>query len=102
MKVSVDNKEVLSLNETQCKVICNDIHDDEFQADMERRAAYVLQHKYEQCMKRLRDQWMPKLKGRVESIPVDDDAFAELIFRQPDYKNRKAREAEAALILENV
>ncbi len=94
MKISVDGKEVLSLNETQCNVIKNDISSDEFQVDIERRAAYILQHKYDQCMKRLRDEWMWKLQGRVESVPTNNDAFAKLIFSQPDYKDRKARDLE--------
>ena len=95
MKIQVDGKKVLELNETQKKVICNDIPDEIFVSDMERRAAYIIQHKYEQCFSRLKKEWEPKLKGRVQSFPADDDAFAQLVFSQPDYKSRSKREAES-------
>lgn len=93
MKISVNNKELFNLSEVQKQVICNDIHADELDADLQRRLQWVLMHKYEQCMKRLRDEWMPKLKGRVESVPTNDDSFAQLVFSQPDYKDRKMRDS---------
>lgn len=92
MKISVDDQELFTLSETQKKVIRNDIHEDIFEEDMKRRLQYILTHKYDQCFRRLKNEWMPKMKGRVESIPVDEDAFAEMIFSQPDYKNRSQRE----------
>lgn len=95
MKIQVDGKEVFELNETQKKVICNDILDEIFQEDMERRARYIIEHKYQRCLERLKKEWEPKLKARVESLPSNDDAFAELVFSQPDYKNRSQRERES-------
>ena len=96
MKVSVDGKDLYSLNETQKRVICNDIPDEEFEEDMKRRLEYILMHKYERCFERLKKEWEPKLKDNgVEAIPLNADAFAELVFAQPNYKNRSAREAEA-------
>jgi len=92
MKISVNEKELFSLSEVQCKVICNDIHQDEFEADMERRLQYILMHKYEQCFKRLKEEWEPKLAQRIDTIPTDADKLAELIFSQEDYKCRKQRE----------
>jgi len=92
MKVHCDGKEVLSLTETQKKVIKNDIHDEIFQEDMERRLHYILTHKYERCFDRLKKEWEPKLRTRVQSIPTDPDQFAELIFAQPDYESRSKRE----------
>jgi hypothetical protein len=97
MKIKINNREIFELSETQKKVIKNDIHDDEFDADMERRLKYILSHKYEQCFKRLKAEWEPKLKTKLESIPTNDDAFAELVFSQPDYKSRKTRDAETNL-----
>lgn len=94
MKISVNNKELFSLSDIQKRVICNDIHSDILDADLERRLQWVITHKYEQCMKRLRDEWMLKLKDRVESVPTSDDAFASLVFSQPDYKDKKCREAQ--------
>ena len=95
MKVKVDDQELFELTETQKKVICNDIPDEEFEADMKRRLHYILTHKYEQCFKRMKAEWEPKLKANgVKSIPLDDDEFAKLVLKQPNYKNRSVRNAE--------
>jgi hypothetical protein len=93
MKISVDDVELFTLNETQKKVIKNEIMSDVFEEDMKRRLHYILTHKYEQCFKRLKEEWEPKLAvSGLESIPTDKDAFAELVFAHKDYKDRSARE----------
>lgn len=95
MKVSVNDKELFSLNETQKSVIKNDIHEDEFESDMKRRLQWVLTHKYERCFERLKREWEPKLKAKgIQSIPLDNDAFAQLVFSQSEYKGRKDRDIE--------
>jgi hypothetical protein len=94
MKIQVDGKLVYELNEIRKKVIQNDIPSEIFQEDMERRAKYIIEHKYEKCLERLKLEWEPKLRNRVSSVPTDPDALAELIFSQPDYKNRSKREQE--------
>jgi hypothetical protein len=63
--------------------------------DMKRRLQWVLMHLHEQCMKRLREEWMPKLADRMDSIPTGDEKFADLVFSQPDYKDRKARDGKS-------
>lgn len=95
MKISVNDQELFTLSEIQCKVICNDIHEDQFEEDMKRRLNYILVHKYEQCFKRLKDEWEPKLAQRFNSLPTNAEAFAQLVFEQPDYADRKSREAVA-------
>jgi len=95
MKVHCDGKEILHLNETQKKVIKNDIPDEIFQEDMERRLCYILQHKYERCFERLKNEWKERLEQRLESIPTNPDALAEIIFSQPDYKSRSQKDHES-------
>jgi len=93
MKISVDDKELYSLSETQKKVICNDIPDEVMESDMKRRLDWVLKHKYDQCFKRLKKEWEPKLKERgLKSIPLEDEKFAQLVFKQKDYESRSQRE----------
>lgn len=93
MKISIDDKELFSLSEVQKQVIKNDIHADEFDADMHRRIQWVVKHKYEQCFKRLKAEWDPKLAlNGVKMMPTDPEAYAELVFAQPDYKCRAGRE----------
>lgn len=95
MKIQVDGKSVLELSETQKKVIQNDIPTEIFVSDMERRARNIIEHKYDQCMDRLKKEWEPKLRERVDAIPTNQDALAQLIFSQPDYKSRSQREEES-------
>lgn len=95
MKIQVDGQDHFELSEIQKKVICNDIHADEFEADMKRRLQYILTHKYERCFERLKQEWDQKLKDRVDAVPTNPDAYATLVFAQPDYCCRKMREAQA-------
>jgi len=99
MKISFNDKEIYSLSDIQCKVICDYVHGNIFEDDMKRRLEWVLMHLYEQCMKRLREEWMPKLAGRMDSIPTSDEKFADLVFSQPDYMDRATRDKSNAVVL---
>lgn len=93
MKISVNDQELFSLNETKKKVIKHNVHEDMFDEDMKRRLEWVLMHKYEQCFDKLKKEWEPKLAASgVRSIPTDKDEFAELVFAHPEYRDRKRRE----------
>ena len=94
MKIYVESEQILELKEIHKKIIQNDIPTEIFESDMKRRLQYILTHKYDQCLKRLKDRWLPVLKDRMDVIPTDDETLAELIFSQPDYKNRSQREKE--------
>jgi hypothetical protein len=95
MKISVDDQELFTLSETQKKVIMNDIHEEIFEEDMKRRLHYILTHKYERCFERLKKEWDQKLAiSGVKMIPTDPDEYADLVFSQSSYKNRKQREEE--------
>jgi hypothetical protein len=97
MRVSIDGKECFTLTETQKKVIMNDIPAEIFESDMERRLKWVLlDEKYEKCFERLKREWEPKLIAEgAASLPTDKEAFAEMVFARPDYKNRSQREAHS-------
>jgi hypothetical protein len=97
MKFNVDDETIYELNETKQNVVKNEVHSDEFNEDIKRRVKYIVDHKYEQCFKRLKAEWEPKLKASgVKTIPLDEDEFAQLVFAQPAYKDRKTRDAEEA------
>ena len=95
MKISVDNQEIFTLSETQKKVIQNEIPSEIFEEDMKRRLQWILvDEKYQRCMERLRKEWEPKLKADgVAMLPTDNDAFAQMVFAHPQYKNRSQRDA---------
>ena len=94
MKISIDNEELFTLSETQKSVIMDEIPSEIFEDDIKRRIKWILiEEKYERCMKKLKEKWIPKLKERgIKLIPTDDIELAELILSQSDYKNRSERE----------
>jgi len=95
MKISMNNVEFFTLNEIKKNVIKDCINRDIFDEDMKRRIEWILNHKYEQCYKRFKEEWDPKLIANgVQSVPTDPDAYAQLVFSQPNYKDRKARDEE--------
>lgn len=97
MKISVDDNHLYTLSETQKKVIKDYLHEDIFEEDMKRRLQWVLMHLYDQAFKIMKDQWEPRLKDNgVAMIPTDSDAFAQLVFSQPQYKSRKERDQKPA------
>lgn len=98
MKISVNNKVLYTLSEVQKQVIKNDIHTDIFDEDMNRRLQWVLTHLYEQSFMKLKSEWDAKLAvNGVEMIPTDPDAYAQLVFSQPNYKDRAARETPSPM-----
>jgi hypothetical protein len=96
MKISVDDKELYTLSEVQKKVIKHEIPEKIFDADMKRRLHWVLNHKYDVCFENFKKEWDPKLAANgVQMIPTDPDAYAQLVFSQPNYQDRAARDAQA-------
>lgn len=94
MKISINDQELFTLSDIQKKVICNDIHKDILDEDLKDRIKYIVMHKYEQCFKRLKQEWDAKLAANgIEMIPTNADAYAQLVFAQPNYACRATREA---------
>jgi len=82
----VDQTAVLELNSTEEKIIQDNIPQALFTADMERRVAWVITEKLNTSFDSLFAHWLPILQQRYESLPSNKNAFAELVFAQPDYK----------------
>ena len=92
MKVSVDGVEILNLEPIHEAIIKHEIPSEIFEEDMIRRLKWVVMRKHEQAFKKMKEEWDPKLeKAGVESIPVDQTAYAQLVFAQSDYKAQDAR-----------
>ena len=94
MKVSVNDVDLYTINETQENVLKYYVNANIFEEDMKRRLFWVLNHLYDQAFIQLKNEWDVKLSERVQSVPTDKDAYAQLVFSQPDYKDRSARDAE--------
>src|SRR5262249_53328235 len=94
MKISVDDVELFTLTESQKRVIQDNVPSEIFDADMKRRLQWILMHKYEECFKEFKHKWDVALRDNgVSMIPTDPEEYADLVFAQPNYKNRSAREA---------
>ena len=91
-KIKYQGEEILDIPQWKQDVIENDVSDD-FDADVVRRLQWVVNHKAERCLERMKTEWIPKLKAKgVESIPLDDEAFVVLVLSQPEYKKAKDRQ----------
>lgn len=95
MKVSVNGRQIFEVSSDRKKVL-NKTHEfNDFDKDAPSKFAWILQHKYERCLHRLKLEWLPKLEIRgMTEIPSDDDELCALIFSQTDYKCRRTRENE--------
>jgi hypothetical protein len=92
MKISMNDKELFTLNETQKKVLMDEICCHDLESDIARRIEWVVMHKYNEIFKRLKSEWEPKLKAAgIRSFPADPDEFAELVLKQKGYQNRSLR-----------
>jgi len=93
MKFLINDKVVFELSEIQVKVIKDNVFSEEFEKSMADRIGWLIGKKYEDSLKNLKDEWIPKLKeSGVESVPLNDEKFAELVFSQKDYKSRSERD----------
>lgn len=94
MKVKIDDEELFEIADFHKKVICYKIREPLFDRDIRERLFGAIDSKYRESLKQLKHDWEDKLKSRYESIPSSDQALCELIFSQPDYKDREARYPE--------
>ena len=98
MKISVNDIELFSFSEVQKKVIANDIESEKLESDIKKRLKYVLINRYERCFDKLKKEWEPKFMAKgIESLPIDKDAFAALVFSDEDYKDKATRDEESGI-----
>ena len=111
LKVMVNGEVIKEITPFERKIIEYTICDP-FEADMERRAQYFANNKNElrryPCvfsekilnnLGRIAKEWEPKLIERGIPIPISYWNLAELVFAQPDYKDRATIEAELTALV---
>jgi hypothetical protein len=98
MRVTVDDVDLYTMSDIQKKVIQNDISADKFENVMMGQIQGILKNQYALSFKNLKQKWDPILATRMASVPTDPDAYAQLVFSQADYLDRKARDAAAAAL----
>lgn len=95
MKILIDDKVILELDEVQLKVWRDEIPDENLQEELEFRIRSAILDKYHKIYKRMEEYWVPQLRTLgVKSIPLDEKEFAELVFSQPSYATRTQREEQ--------
>ncbi len=99
MQITVDGEDLFEISDTEMEVLAYVLEISTLDADCKRRLEWVLRHKIEQCYKRLRQDWMKILENdpNVRSVPIDDEAFFDMVKVRDDYQDREARE-EAGLL----
>lgn len=96
MRIDVNGVELFTITPEQKKVIEYEVSSDVFEADIKRRLFWVINECYKVAIQQMKNEWIPVLKAEeTPSIPLDDQAFADLIMARPDYKDAKARQASA-------
>lgn len=106
MKIFVDKELILEISDLQLKVFCNEISKDKVHDDLKRRLKWSILHKYNACLNRLQEEWVPKLAELGhKSVPLDKERVAELIFSLKSYrsasdkKNRRKIDSQMDTIL---
>lgn len=95
MKIQVNGVDLFEVQKHQRDVLTHFMPDEVLEPLMKRNLEWVLRHKYEECFKRLKKEWLPKLEAAgVTEIPADPDAFAEMVFALPEYKSRQDKDME--------
>ncbi len=100
MQITVDGSDLYELLEVDMEILQYMLPSATLNADLKRRLEWVLRHKITRCYVHLRQEWMPILQAdpEVTEVPLDDEAFFNMIKVRPDYKDRDAKDAEAAEI----
>jgi len=95
MKISVNDQELYSLNDTQISIFGWEQNRDNVEDDLKRRLQWILHHKMDEIVKAMKQEWIPKLEANgVKMIPINNEEFARIVFSQPNYKDRKVRDLE--------
>lgn len=88
MKVSINDKELFTLNEIKKKVLQHELGHDVID-DLSSRIQWIVLHGYERAFQRFKKEWDPKLIiAGIDMIPTDPDKYAEMVFSQVFYKKK--------------
>ena len=83
--VSVNGEPVLKISAHKKRVICDSIHEDMLEEDLNRRIRWVIDAKYNACLNRMVSRWLPILQSRYDTLPTNIDNLVNIIYEQPDY-----------------
>ncbi len=100
MQITVDGEDLFEITENEIELLEYILISSEVNTDLKRRLQWVLTHKISQVYEHLKNEWMPILQAdpEVTEVPIDNEAFFNMVKVRPDYKDRDAKDEEAAEI----
>mgnify|MGYP003141461704 FL=1 len=90
-----NHKITITLNDTQQKILSNDLYNDSDNKGLDDWVQNAVDGKINNCWKRMQNNWTTQLMNDpsfTDGIPSSQDAFVSLVTSRSDYKNRKARD----------
>ena len=96
-ELKIDNEIILLISDTEEKIVKNSVSC--YKEWIKTGVLNIIKEKIDNSMKRLEQEWIADGKlaaNGVVSIPLDRNEKAELIFSQPNYKDKNARDANNA------
>ena len=95
MQITVDGVDLYELSAIDIEILEYVFPASTLDADCKRRLEWVLRLKIKQAYKRLRKDWMPILETdpAVTQVPINDEAFFNMVKVRPDYMDWEARDA---------
>lgn len=93
--VKVNNEELLRFTQPKVNVFTIMVRTDAWRY-MRDKLKWVVTHKLDRIVEKMRLEWEPKLRAAgITEVPLSPEGFAELVFKQKGYQDRKARDADA-------
>ncbi len=99
LRVAINAEQVAAIELPDRKKICVKNIEDFMDQRIKNIVTQKLTDTYNAYLRALRTEWEPKLKANNITIPIDDVAFAEVAFSQPNYKNAAQRAEQKKLAI---
>ena len=97
MQIKINDEVIYTINEVELKVLKDEINSDQLYDIFVQRIIYAISRKSGEISKKMFDQWLYggllSMNG-VTEVPLNKAELLQLIFSQPNYKDRAARDAE--------
>lgn len=92
MKISINDQPIMTVQDYEKKVIAYDIHKDIVEDDIVRRIEQCIYNRYLTSFKNLKKDWDHVLMSRgIKNLPSNEEEYSNLVFAQPDYKDKAER-----------
>ena len=96
MEIFLNDQSICTLTATQEKVLKYYINSDILNDTLAHIIEKAIYHEYNVSLRLIKEEWAPQLRANgIEEAPLDDELYAQLVFSQPNYKDRKTRDLEA-------